>query len=109
MATAIGPAEVLLGDLHGHWRRAGMAGRNQSAKSIRYPARDLGSKTPPVPPPLTDTTTAPMDSIQAEFDRLANTENLSKVLGDIDKVLALAQNARDQIAASACPQLELPR
>ncbi|KAI5858789.1 CTLH/CRA C-terminal to lish motif domain-containing protein [Tricharina praecox] len=39
-----------------------------------------------------------MDAIQAEFDRLNNKSNLSKAVTDIDKCIALLENARNQIA-----------
>jgi hypothetical protein len=39
-----------------------------------------------------------MDAIQAEFDRLNNRSNLGKAVTDIDKCIALLQNARNQIA-----------
>jgi len=39
-----------------------------------------------------------MDAIQAEFDRLDNKSNLSKAVTDIDKCIALLENARNQIA-----------
>jgi len=39
-----------------------------------------------------------MDAIQTEFDRLSNKSNLSKAVTDIDKCIALLENARNHIA-----------